>query len=106
MAGNKIICETNQVEYIQIRKAMCQNARTKEELKEMIDVCLTCCGCMENLDWILSSVCGCMKTSLVSVVEAVKAGANTVEAVGKATGAGTDCGRCKILIENIITNKF
>ena len=106
MAGNKIICETNQVEYIQIRMAMCQNARTKEELKEMIGVCLTCEGCIENLDWILSSVCGCMKTSLASVVEAVKSGANTVEAVGVATGAGTDCGRCKILIENIIVNKF
>ena len=102
MAGNSIICVTNKVEYIQIRQAMCQNARTKEELKDKAGVCLMCEGCRENLDWILTSVCGCKKTSLASVVSAVKAGAKTVEAVGVATGAGTDCGRCQILIENII----
>ena len=102
MAGNRIVCEENNVEYIQIRKAMCQNARTKEELKEMTGVCLMCEGCKENLDWILTSVCGCMKTSLSSVVEAVKAGASTVGLVGTATGAGTECGRCKVLIENVI----
>jgi len=102
MAGNSIICETNKIEYLQIRKAMCQNARTKAELKDMANVCLTCEGCRENLDWILASVCGCQKTALASVVEAVKAGAKTVEAVGAATGAGTDCGRCQVLIKNII----
>ena len=102
MAGNSTICETNKVKYIQIRQAMCQNARTKEELKELAGVCLTCEGCMENLDWILASVCGCKKTSLASVIEAVKAGAKTVEAIGVATGAGTACGRCKVLIQNII----
>jgi len=104
MAGSKIICETNQVEYIQIRQAMCQDARTKEELQEMVGVCLTCKGCLENIDWILSTVCRCLNTSLATVVEAVKAGANTVEAVGIVTGAGTDkdCGRCQVLIENII----
>jgi len=102
MAGNSIICETNKIEYIQIRQAMCQNARTKTELKDKVGVCLTCTGCKENLDWILASVCGCKNTSLTSVVEAVKSGAKTVEAVGDATGAGTDCGRCQVLIENII----
>jgi len=104
MAGNQIICETNQVEYIQIRQAMCQGIRTEEELKEKVGVCLTCEGCKENIDWILSSVCGCMKTSLATVVNAVKAGATTVESVGITTGAGTgeDCGKCKALIENII----
>ena len=32
----------------------------------------------------------------------MKLGAATVDEVGQATGAGIDCGRCKILVENII----
>ena len=35
-------------------------------------------------------------------MNAVKCGATTVEEVGRTTGAGIDCGRCKILVENII----
>ena len=104
MAKNKVICTTNNVEYIQIRKAMIQGARTVEEVQNIVSVCNECNGCKENLDYILSSVCGCGKTSLKAVIDAVKNGANTVEKVGVATGAGTgeDCGRCHGLIQNII----
>jgi len=104
MAANRIICEKNNVEYITIRRAMCADARTKEELKEKAGVCLECAGCVENLDWILASVCGCKSVSLADVVAAVRNGADTVEKVGEATGAGTgeNCGRCKVLIENVI----
>lgn len=50
------------------------------------------------------------KVSLKAVVDAVKAGADTVEKVGEVTGAGTGvdettgepCGKCKPLIQNII----
>ena len=105
MAGNRMICDTNSVDYITVRKAMCSDARTKEELKDMINVCLECEGCLREIDGILSSVCGCKGVSLKSVVEAVENGADTVEKVGEATGAGTDCGRCKILIENVIKLK-
>jgi len=102
MAKNRVICEKNNVDYISVRKAMCADARTKEELKEMAGVCLECEGCKSELDGILGSVCGCAGVSLAAVVEAVKNGADTVEKVGEATKAGTDCGRCKILIENVI----
>jgi NAD(P)H-nitrite reductase large subunit len=104
MAGNRIICDKNNVEYITVRKAMCNGARTQDELKSMIDVCLECEGCMREIEGILSSVCGCKSVSLKSVVEAVKNGADTVEKVGEITGAGTgeNCGRCKVLIENVI----
>lgn len=104
MAGNRIICDANNIEYLTIRKAMCADARTKEELKEMAGVCLECDGCKENLDRILSSVCGCKKVSLADVIAAVKNGADTVEKVGEITGAGTgeNCGKCKILIANVI----
>lgn len=102
MAGNRMICTTNQVEYIAIRKAMVAGGRTFEEIQAATGVCGDCEGCTSELDGILSSVCGCMKVSLQAVVDAVKSGADTVEKVGELTGAGMDCGRCKGLIANII----
>ena len=102
MAGNKIICNTNNVDYITLRKAMIKGARTKAELKEMTGACLECAGCKENIDYILASVCGCKNVMLADVVDAVKNGADTVEKVGNVTGAGTDCGRCQALIANVI----
>ncbi len=104
MAGNRIICTVNNVEYLTIRKAMIAGARTKDEIKNMTGVCCECEGCKAELDNILSSVCGCRKVSLKAVIDAVKNGADTVDKVGEVTGAGTgdDCGKCKPLIQNII----
>lgn len=102
MAGNRVICQLNNIEYIDIRKAMCKGARTVEEVKALAGVCGTCEGCQAELGPILSSVCGCVGASLQSVVDAVCNGANTVEKVGEVTGAGTDCGRCKVLVQNVI----
>ncbi|HCX64097.1 MAG TPA: (2Fe-2S)-binding protein [Eubacteriaceae bacterium] len=110
MAGNRTICTTNDVDYITIRKAMMDGARTEEEVAEKAGICLTCEGCKSELEGILTSVCGCKKVSLETVVNAVKNGANTVEKVGEVTGAGTgvdevtgeECGKCKGLIQNII----
>lgn len=99
-----MICTTNNVDYSTIRKAMCQGARTAEELVEKTGVCTHCEGCKSELEQILTSVCGCKGVSLKTVVDAVNNGADTVEKVGEITGAGTgeDCGRCKALIANII----
>lgn len=104
MAGNRVICTTNNVDYISIRKAMISGVRTEEELAETTGVCTECEGCKDNLHNILSSVCGCKQVSLEAVVDAVKKGANTVDKVGEVTGAGTGegCGRCKGLIQNIV----
>lgn len=105
MAGNRMICHCKQVDYITIRKAMIQGARTVEEIKEMTGAGTGCGRCIEEIEKILASVCGCKGTSLESVVEAVKNGADTVEKVGEITGAGTACGRCKALIQNVIDLK-
>ena len=110
MAQNKIICTKNEVDYITIRKAMIAGARTVDEVVKLAGVCTECEGCKNELNAILSSVCGCKKVSLETVVNAVKNGADTVEKVGEVTGAGTGvneetgepCGRCKVLIQNII----
>ena len=110
MAGNKVICTQNNIDYITIRKAMIGGARTKEEVAERAGVCTVCEGCKAELDNILGSVCGCKNVSLETVLNAVKSGADTVEKVGEVTGAGTgvdeatgeECGKCKALIQNII----
>lgn len=105
MAGNKIICHCKNVDYITIRKAMIQGARTVDEIKEMTGAGTGCRACIPEIEKILASVCGCKQVSLQSVVDAVKDGADTVEEVGEKTGAGTVCGRCKALIQNVIDIK-
>ncbi|NMB43245.1 MAG: (2Fe-2S)-binding protein [Clostridiales bacterium] len=110
MAKNRVICTTNNVDYLSIRMAMTAGARTIDELVEKANVCTECEGCKSELDGILSSVCGCKGVSLEAVVTAVKNGADTVDKVGEVTGAGTGineetgepCGKCKGLIQNII----
>lgn len=102
MASKGIICTTNNVEYSTIRKAMCEGARTLQEIIEKTGVCVVCDGCKENLNYILTLVCGCKNVSLQTVVDAVRNGNRTINDVVKVTGAGSDCGRCKALIANII----
>ncbi|MCU7191964.1 (2Fe-2S)-binding protein [Turicibacter sanguinis] len=104
MAGHahKMICHCKQVDYITIRKAMIQGARTIDEIKEMTGAGTTCGGCLPKIQAILDSVCGCKQVMLADVVAAVEGGATTVEEVGEKTGAGTACGRCKALVQNVI----
>lgn len=102
MAGERVICSRNDVGYIAIRMAMVGGARTVAELKDKAGVCGECEGCKENLEAILASVCSCKTVSLQSVLDAVNAGADTVEKVGEMSQAGTGCGRCQPLIANVI----
>lgn len=104
MAENRMICTRNNIDYLSIRKAMIDGARTMDDLVEKVGVCTECEGCKNEIEGILSSVCGCKEVSLETVINAVKNGADTVEKVGEVTGAGTgeDCGKCKPLIQNII----
>ena len=85
MAGNKIICHCKNVDYITIRKAMIQGARTLDEIKEMTGAATGCGRCAGEIEKILASVCGCKNTSLEDVVNAVKNGAETVEVWGTGT---------------------
>ncbi|MCL2285465.1 MAG: (2Fe-2S)-binding protein [Firmicutes bacterium] len=102
--SNFTVCNKNDVTYLDIRMAMVKGLRTADEIKEATNACGECVGCETSLDWILSTVCRCRAVPLEAVVKAVKNGADTVEKVGEAVKAGTEptCGKCKILIENII----
>jgi NAD(P)H-nitrite reductase large subunit len=48
------------------------------------------------------TICFCGDVTAQKIKEAVEAGAVTVEAVGKATGAGTHCGGCQDKIAELI----
>jgi assimilatory nitrate reductase catalytic subunit len=47
-------------------------------------------------------VCACLKVGARRIQAAVAAGADTIEAVGAATGAGTSCGSCRPEIARLI----
>jgi assimilatory nitrate reductase catalytic subunit len=40
-------------------------------------------------------VCACLKVAALTIDEAARAGARSVDAIGAATGAGTNCGSCR-----------
>ena len=99
------VCDTNKVSYLDIRKAMVgKSLRTVAEIKQETNVCTTCTGCETSLNWILTTVCRCRAVPIDAVVKAVKNGADTIEKIGELIKAGTDpdCGRCKVLIANIL----
>ena len=47
-------------------------------------------------------VCLCKHVTNGEIRKAIKDGCDTVEAVGEKTGAGTQCGACKKIIEKMI----
>jgi bacterioferritin-associated ferredoxin len=47
-------------------------------------------------------VCLCRAVSDTTIVDAIRDGANTVDAVGRACNAGTQCGKCRTTIEFMI----
>lgn len=47
-------------------------------------------------------VCLCQGVRCNEVRRAIRAGARTVEAVGEACGAGTDCGGCRGVIDDFL----
>ncbi|MDR1666131.1 MAG: (2Fe-2S)-binding protein [Bacteroidales bacterium] len=49
------------------------------------------------------TVCHCMSVTRGEIMEAIKAGGlKTVEEVGEATAAGTGCGGCQSVIQEIL----
>jgi len=47
-------------------------------------------------------VCLCRAVSETTIVDTIRGGATTVEAVGQACAAGTNCGKCRTSIEFMI----
>ncbi len=91
--------------YLKVRKAQSQGARTVKEVKDMTDIVIENDDEYSEIDRILQNACKCQNVSVNEVVAAVKNGADTVEKVMAETKAGTGCGRCKAVLQNIIDNK-
>lgn len=104
MANNEMICHCMQVDYITIRKAMIDGARTIEDVIQATGATNGCGGCLPKVQEILDSVCGCTNTSMKDVKDAISNGADTVEKVTEITGAGSVCTRCNALIDSVIKN--
>ena len=102
---NKSVCGCDQASYNDIRKAMTNGARTIDDIRDIVQAGVSCGGCRQEIEEILSVACGCKMVSMEDVLTAVKNGANTVESVSEVTGAGVGCGKCKLLIQNIIDTK-
>lgn len=91
--------------YIKVRGAQAQGARTVKEVKDMTNIDIEDDDEYREIDRVLQNVCKCQNVSVNEVVEAVKNGADTIERVMEETKAGSACGRCKGVIQNIIDNK-
>ena len=79
---------------------------TLEELKKATGVCGECEACKENLTYIMKVVCGCNMVTFDDVKNQLDNGLNTFEEISKQTKAGTTCGHCKALVENIIKQGY
>ena len=91
--------------YIKVRGAQAQGARTVKEVKDMTNIDIEDDDEYREIDRVLQNVCKCQNVTVNEVVEAVKNGADTIERVMEETKAGSGCGRCKGIIQNIIDNK-
>ena len=50
-----------------------------------------------------ATVCSCMSVGLNTLKAAIADGANSVEALGACTGAGTNCGSCRPELSALLT---
>ena len=91
--------------YLTVRKAQAQGARTLEELKTMTNIAIDNDEELKEIEALLKNACKCRDVSIDTIVKAVQDGADTVEKVVEATGAGSGCGRCKGIITDIVENK-
>ena len=91
--------------YLIVRKAQAQGVRKLDELKNATNISIENDTEVNEIESLLKNVCKCKNVSVQEVLNAVNNGADTVEIVGEATGAGTACGRCKSIISDIIENR-
>lgn len=92
-------------DYIRVRNAMSNGARTIEDIELMTDINIEDNDYKNEIEDVLKNACRCKNISIEEVIKAVENGADTVEQVSEVTKAGTGCGRCKGLLNNIIDNK-
>ena len=92
--------------YLKVRGAQSQGARTVKEVKDMTDIVIENDDEAKEMEAVLKNACKCRNVSVEEVAQAVRNGADTVEKVTAATGAGADCDKCKGgVLQSIIKNR-
>ena len=92
--------------YKKIRQAQANGARTIDDLKIMTDIVIENDDEAKEMEAVLKNACKCRNVSVEEVAQAVRNGADTVEKVTAATGAGADCDKCKGgVLQSIIKNR-
>ena len=92
--------------YKKIRQAQANGARTIDDLKRMTDIVIENDDEAKEMEAVLKNACKCRNVSVEEVAQAVRNGADTVEKVPAATGAGADCDKCKGgVLQSIIKNR-
>ena len=92
--------------YKKIRMAQAEGARTVEDLRRMTDLVIENEEEATEMLRILKNACECINVSVEEVARAVRNGADTVEKVTAATGAGANCDKCKGgVLQSIIKNR-
>ena len=90
--------------YKKIRMAQAEGA--VEDLRRMTDLVIENEEEAKEMQRILKNACGCNNVSVEEVARAVRNGADTVEKVTAATGAGANCDKCKGgVLPSIIKNR-
>ena len=92
-------------EYIEIRHAQAKGARTIDDILKMTSIQADTPEKMKEIEDVPNLPCTCKKVSVEEVAIAVQNGADTVEKIQELTEAGTVCGRCIPILENILELK-
>ena len=97
--------ELSKEDYLAIRKAQAQGARTIEDLQQMTDITIEDDDKLRLVDEVLSNACRCKNVLLEEVIVSVQNGADTIEKIGELTGAGTVCRRCHGILQNVLDHQ-
>ena len=92
--------------YKKIRMAQAEGARTVDDLRRPTDLVNEHEDEAAEKQRILKNACARNNVSVEEVARAVRNGADTVEKVTAATGAGANCDKCKGgVLQSIIKNR-
>lgn len=87
-------------DYVKVRQAMAQGARTIEDIKSMTD--LDTVEYENDIKAILANICSCKNISMEQVTTLAKEG-KSLEEIKEITKASTACGRCANLLEAVVS---
>lgn len=93
-------------EYKEIRQAQANGARNIDDILKMTTIVADTPEKMKAIEDVLYIACRCKGVSVEAVVVAIQSGADSVEKIQELTEAGTVCGHCTKIIEDILKRGY